>query len=81
MLEDWTYSAKTLIYHWRGVLKGQVRFGSEWTPEQRLRMRREYHLDGKAMETMDQLHGLIVARGRFIPALGFELVVKDGEDR
>ena len=63
MLGQWIHSAKTLLYHWRNVVKGQVVFHTLWGEAEQRRLRFEYHLNSSALETMTAVNQIVSTRG------------------
>lgn len=64
MLQEWTYSAKVLIYHYRAILKGMVPFApdSEVSDEQ---LKKGAGIDEQAMAYINEVKNLIGSRCRF----------------
>jgi hypothetical protein len=49
MIEEWKYSAKILIYHYRVVLKGMIPFAAPWDKKHESDLRHKATLDDEAM--------------------------------
>jgi hypothetical protein len=64
MIQEWEYSAKILIYHYRVVLKGMIPFAVPWDKKHQRHLRHEANLDDEAMAYIRTLKGKIQERGK-----------------
>lgn len=62
MLADWQKPAVVILYHWRAILRGQLRFTTPWTAVERDRLRQNHKLDDDSVHGVNQLNDLIQQR-------------------
>ncbi|KAK4203007.1 hypothetical protein QBC40DRAFT_337852 [Triangularia verruculosa] len=77
MMQEWKHSAKTLIYHYRAVLKGMVPFAATWNDKHATVLRRDCGLDEKALQYVQQMSDIIGGRLGFLKQLTNEGVDND----
>ncbi|KAK4170968.1 hypothetical protein QBC36DRAFT_350679 [Triangularia setosa] len=66
MMEEWEYSAKILIYHYRAVLKGMVPFAATWNDKHVAELRKECGLDPESLLYAHQMSDIIRYRADFL---------------
>lgn len=62
MIDEWKYSARILIYHYRAVLKGMVPFAATWNDKHVAELRHNCGLDEEALQYARQMSGFIRTR-------------------
>ncbi|KAK0735347.1 hypothetical protein B0T21DRAFT_184667 [Apiosordaria backusii] len=72
MIEEWEYSAKILIYHYRAVLKGMVPFAATWNDKHVAELRRECGLDEEALQYTRQMSDIIGSRADLLKQISKE---------
>jgi hypothetical protein len=63
MIEKWRDSAKNLIYHFRGVLKGMVPFLESWTPD----MQTSANIDSESLTYIRETAKILEVRSKYYP--------------
>jgi ribosomal protein L13 len=61
MIEEWEYSARNIIYHFRAIVKGMVPFSQKWTEE----MKQLADVDDEAMEYIKKTSEMIRESGKY----------------
>ncbi|KAK4171313.1 hypothetical protein QBC36DRAFT_350441 [Triangularia setosa] len=72
MMEEWEYSAKILIYHYRAVLKGMVPFAATWNDKHVAELRKECGLDPESLQYARQMSDIIRDRADFLQQISKE---------
>ena len=60
MIKEWEYSVKTLIYHFRCILRGMIPFALSWKPESGNKARAD--LDDDAVAFIEGIASIAEAR-------------------
>lgn len=61
IMQEWEYSAKVLIDHYRAILKAMVPFASAWDEKRKREMKLHTDIDDNALEYMRCLSTMIQA--------------------
>jgi hypothetical protein len=62
MISKWRASAKTLLYHFRCVIRGMVPFSPSWDPKKQ----KQVELDAMSLEYIQTMSKIIVQRSKLM---------------
>ena len=79
MIQEWGYSAKILIYHYRVILKGMIPFALAWDDNHEKRMREQCRLDDTALKYIRHVGQVIKGRGGWSRTTVISIVNRTGQ--
>ena len=80
MIQEWGYSAKILIYHYRAILKGMIPFASVWDDSHEKKMREQCGLGDAAVKYIRQVAEIIKDRGKWSKTMAMSTTATYGTD-